>query len=191
MPQEILSLSTERVPVVLVKAWKRVSSASSAYIRNNRPLKIHPGRHSLAEWHLTGETACIAFLCNPAPLLRENQPLSDKMLRNNFIMYTDVNLEAVLATATADSVQQQQAKKSLKTPDSEKNYCNSYTAWPKFKHDSFLLRPKTNSCLTGMDPGEEALSLLNKIWEKLQGLPDATPVELGAFFILLTFICEF
>lgn len=42
-----------------------------------------------------------------------------------------------------------------------------------------------------MDPTEETLSLLNKLWAKLHGLPNATPVELGAFFVLLTFICEF
>lgn len=39
-----------------------------------------------------------------------------------------------------------------------------------------------------MDPGEESLTLLNKIWLKLQHLPNANPIELGAFFILLTFI---
>lgn len=42
-----------------------------------------------------------------------------------------------------------------------------------------------------MDAREEALGLLSKLWVKLQGLPNATPVELAAFFILLTFICKF
>lgn len=42
-----------------------------------------------------------------------------------------------------------------------------------------------------MDAKEEALSLLNKMWVKLQNLPNANPVDLGAFFIILTFICEF
>lgn len=42
-----------------------------------------------------------------------------------------------------------------------------------------------------MDAREEALGLLNKVWQKLQALPDADPVELGAFFILLTFIGEY
>lgn len=42
-----------------------------------------------------------------------------------------------------------------------------------------------------MDAKEEALSLLNKMWFKLQNLPNANPVDLGAFFIILTFICEF
>lgn len=41
-----------------------------------------------------------------------------------------------------------------------------------------------------MDAKDETLNLLNKIWVKLQGLPNANPIELGAFFILLTFICE-
>lgn len=41
-----------------------------------------------------------------------------------------------------------------------------------------------------MDAREETLNLLNRIWTKLQDLPNANPVELGAFFILLTFICE-
>lgn len=45
-------------------------------------------------------------------------------------------------------------------------------------------------CLTRMDARQETLDLLNKIWVKLQGLPNATAVELGAFFVLLTFICE-
>lgn len=39
-----------------------------------------------------------------------------------------------------------------------------------------------------MDAKDETLNLLNKIWVKLQGLPNANPIELGAFFILLTFI---
>lgn len=42
-----------------------------------------------------------------------------------------------------------------------------------------------------MDAKEEALSLANKIWVKLQNLADANPVDLGAFFIILTFMCEF
>lgn len=48
----------------------------------------------------------------------------------------------------------------------------------------------TCPCLTRMDAREETLGLLSKIWFKLQSLPDASPVELGAFFVLLTFICE-
>lgn len=42
-----------------------------------------------------------------------------------------------------------------------------------------------------MDAREEALGVLSKIWQKLQALPHADPVELGAFFIILTFICEY
>lgn len=41
-----------------------------------------------------------------------------------------------------------------------------------------------------MDPKEETLNLLNRIWVKLQSLPKANPIEVGAFSILLTFICE-
>ncbi len=47
-----------------------------------------------------------------------------------------------------------------------------------------------DSCLTRMDAKEQTLNLLNRLWVKLQGLPNATPLEQGAFFILLTFICE-
>ncbi|XP_036946213.1 small integral membrane protein 5 [Acanthopagrus latus] len=39
-----------------------------------------------------------------------------------------------------------------------------------------------------MDPKEEALELLNRVWYKLQNLPNATPIDLGAFFVILTFI---
>lgn len=41
-----------------------------------------------------------------------------------------------------------------------------------------------------MDAREEMLNLLNRIWAKLQGLPKASPIDLGAFFVLLTFMCE-
>lgn len=41
-----------------------------------------------------------------------------------------------------------------------------------------------------MDAKEEMLGLLNKVWVKLQGLPNASAVELGAFCVLLTFMCE-
>lgn len=39
-----------------------------------------------------------------------------------------------------------------------------------------------------MDAREQTLNLLGRIWVKLQGLPNANPIELGAFFVLLTFI---
>lgn len=42
-----------------------------------------------------------------------------------------------------------------------------------------------------MDAREEALGILSKVWQKLQALPDADPVDLGAFFVLLTFIGEY
>lgn len=41
-----------------------------------------------------------------------------------------------------------------------------------------------------MDAREETLGLLNQIWTKLQDLPNAEPLDLGAFFIILAFICE-
>ncbi|KAI9544881.1 hypothetical protein NQZ68_041896 [Dissostichus eleginoides] len=41
-----------------------------------------------------------------------------------------------------------------------------------------------------MDAREETLSILNNIWVKLQGLPNATPIDLGAFFVIVTFICD-
>lgn len=44
--------------------------------------------------------------------------------------------------------------------------------------------------LVRMDAREETLNLLSNIWVKLRGLPDANHVELGAFFVVLTFICE-
>lgn len=47
------------------------------------------------------------------------------------------------------------------------------------------------SLVLRMDAKEEALSLLNKMWVKLQNLPNANPMDLGAFFIILTFMCEF
>lgn len=42
-----------------------------------------------------------------------------------------------------------------------------------------------------MDAREQTLNILGRIWVKLQGLPNANPIELGAFFVLLTFIREF
>lgn len=41
-----------------------------------------------------------------------------------------------------------------------------------------------------MDAREQALNLLNRIWAKLQNLPNANPIDLGAFVILLTFMRE-
>lgn len=42
-----------------------------------------------------------------------------------------------------------------------------------------------------MDAKEEALSLLSKMWLKLQNLPSASSLDLAAFFIILTFMGEF
>ena len=41
-----------------------------------------------------------------------------------------------------------------------------------------------------MEAREQTLSLLNTLWSKLEGLPNADSLELGAFFIILAFICE-
>lgn len=39
-----------------------------------------------------------------------------------------------------------------------------------------------------MDAREQTLNILDRIWVKLQGLPNANSLELGAFLVLLTFI---
>jgi len=44
--------------------------------------------------------------------------------------------------------------------------------------------------LVRMEAGEETLSILRTVWVKLHGLPNASPVEQAAFFVILTFICE-
>ena len=41
------------------------------------------------------------------------------------------------------------------------------------------------------DVKEEVLDILQKVWIKLQGLPEASPLELGAFFVLILFVGEF
>ena len=41
-----------------------------------------------------------------------------------------------------------------------------------------------------MEAGSEVLGLLEKIWAKLQGLPHASSIEIGAFLILLLFISK-
>lgn len=42
-----------------------------------------------------------------------------------------------------------------------------------------------------MEVKEEVLDILQKVWTKLQGLPQASPLELGAFFVLILFVGEF
>lgn len=42
-----------------------------------------------------------------------------------------------------------------------------------------------------MDAKDEALSVLHKMWVKLQILSSANPVDLGAFLVILTFMREF
>ncbi|CAL8282514.1 unnamed protein product [Merluccius merluccius] len=39
-----------------------------------------------------------------------------------------------------------------------------------------------------MEVREEMLEILEKVWTKLQGLPEANSLELGAFFILILFV---
>lgn len=61
---------------------------------------------------------------------------------------------------------------------------------PKWFRSNSKCLPSRRCCIR-MDAKEEALSLLNKMWVKLQNLPNADAVDLGAFFIILTFMCEF
>lgn len=42
-----------------------------------------------------------------------------------------------------------------------------------------------------MEVREEVMDILQKVWAKLQGLPQANPLELGAFFVLLLFVASF
>lgn len=42
-----------------------------------------------------------------------------------------------------------------------------------------------------MEVKEEVLDILQKVWTKLQGLPQASALELGAFFVLILFVGEF
>ncbi|TMS22542.1 Small integral membrane protein 5 [Larimichthys crocea] len=42
-----------------------------------------------------------------------------------------------------------------------------------------------------MEVREEVLDILQKVWTKLQGLPQASPLELGAFFVLILFVATF
>lgn len=41
-----------------------------------------------------------------------------------------------------------------------------------------------------MEVREEVLDILNKVWTKLQNLPQANSLELGAFFIIILFVGE-
>lgn len=44
---------------------------------------------------------------------------------------------------------------------------------------------------TNMEVKDEVLDILNKVWTKLQGLPQATSLEQGAFFVLILFVATF
>uniref|UniRef100_A0A4W5R0L0 Uncharacterized protein n=1 Tax=Hucho hucho TaxID=62062 RepID=A0A4W5R0L0_9TELE len=41
-----------------------------------------------------------------------------------------------------------------------------------------------------MEVREEVLDILKKVWTKLQNLPQANSLELGAFFIIILFVGE-
>lgn len=43
----------------------------------------------------------------------------------------------------------------------------------------------------GMEVKEEMLDIVHKVWTKLQNLPQASPLELGAFSVLVLFFGEF
>ncbi|CAK6976437.1 small integral membrane protein 5 [Scomber scombrus] len=42
-----------------------------------------------------------------------------------------------------------------------------------------------------MEVKEEVLDILHKVWIKLQDLPQASRLELGAFFVLILFVATF
>ncbi|XP_029312801.1 small integral membrane protein 5 [Cottoperca gobio] len=42
-----------------------------------------------------------------------------------------------------------------------------------------------------MEVNEEVMHILQKVWTKLQNLPQATPLELGAFSVLILFVATF
>lgn len=42
-----------------------------------------------------------------------------------------------------------------------------------------------------MDVKEEVLDILQKVWTKVQGLPQATPLEVGAFSVLVLFVGKY
>ncbi|KAG7507849.1 hypothetical protein JOB18_046943 [Solea senegalensis] len=42
-----------------------------------------------------------------------------------------------------------------------------------------------------MDVKEEVMNILQKLSTKLQGLPHASPLEQGAFFVLILFVATF
>lgn len=42
-----------------------------------------------------------------------------------------------------------------------------------------------------MEVKNEVMDILQKAWTKLQGLPQASPLEQGAFAVLILFVGEF
>lgn len=40
---------------------------------------------------------------------------------------------------------------------------------------------------TSMEVKDELMDIVEKVWHKLQSLPDATPLELGAFSVIILF----
>lgn len=53
-----------------------------------------------------------------------------------------------------------------------------------------LLLHHLNSAVK-MEVKNEFLEILQKVWSKLEGLPQASPLELGAFFVLILFVGKF
>ena len=41
-----------------------------------------------------------------------------------------------------------------------------------------------------MEVRQEVVDIFEKVWAKLQALPQASPLELGAFFVLILFVGE-
>lgn len=44
---------------------------------------------------------------------------------------------------------------------------------------------------TKMDPHQEMVDIINNVWAKLQALPQASALEIGAFAVLLLFVATF
>ncbi|KAJ7987868.1 hypothetical protein DPEC_G00331020 [Dallia pectoralis] len=42
-----------------------------------------------------------------------------------------------------------------------------------------------------MEANQEVMDILNKVWSKLQNLPQASSLELGAFLIIILFVSTF
>lgn len=58
------------------------------------------------------------------------------------------------------------------------------------QHYPLYMRPDQAKGKSKMEVREEVLDILNKVWTKLQNLPQANSLELGAFFIIILFVGE-